>query len=165
MERLGKKRLRWGCWKPAKMERYLRNREAWGQPLGKPGSRARWVSSIVMAAEAYVVASVVGALTILVVTGDFETIAAGLLAPLFLLPSIFLFVAFAQATPTRRWKHYGYSLPVAGILAYLLVFLAMDLRGIISEGRGLPAIMLFTFGVPALVAYLLLIRVDRRIAG
>ena len=132
--------------------------------MDRTGSSSRWVMAIVMAAEVYIVASVVAAMTILAVTRDFETIAAGLLAPLFLLPSIFLFAGFAQVTATRRWKHVGYLVPVVGILAYLLVLLAMDLSGLNLEGSGLPAIMLFTFGVPALVAYLLLLRMDRRIA-
>jgi hypothetical protein len=62
------------------------------------------------------------------------------------------------------WKHVGYLVPALGILGYLLRFVALDVAGHMSEGSGLPAIVAFTFGVPALVAYLFLSGMSQRIA-
>lgn len=118
-----------------------------------------------MAVAAYAVASAGAVLAILLVTRGLETVAAGLLAPVFLLPSIILFVGLAGLALARGWKHVGYLVPALGMMGYLLMLVARDVAGQISEGSGLPAIMAVTFGVAALVAYLLLWGMSQRIAS
>ena len=109
---------------------------------------------------AYAIASVIAATTILLATGAFETIGAGLLAPLFLVPSILLYVLLARHVRGSIWKHVGYVAPAMGIAACLLICLALDLSGYVNEGSGIPLLMLVTFGVPALFTYLFLLRID-----
>jgi hypothetical protein len=40
----------------------------------------------------------------------------------------------------------------------------MDVAGLVREGSGLPALPAFVFGVSALVTYVLLLIVDRKLA-
>jgi len=122
------------------------------------------VYSIASALGAYVVASVAGALTIVAVTRDLETIGAGLLVPLLLTPSILLYVLLAQLAGRRVWRHLGYLLPAAGIMICFLVGVAMDVAGLSREGSGLPALAACTFGASAMVTYVLLLTMDCRFA-
>jgi hypothetical protein len=110
-----------------------------------------------MALVAYAAATVLAGLTILLVTGVPETIPAGLLAPVFLLPSITLFAVLARLAPARSWKHVGYWVPASGVLGYALVLVVMDLGGYIGEGSSLPTSMAVTFGIPALATYVMLL--------
>ena len=132
--------------------------------MGNPGFAGPRVNSIAIVLGAYVAASVAGALAIVAGTRDLETIGAGLLVPLLLVPSILLYVALSRLTPRRGWRHFGYLLPAAGILTYFLVGVAMDLAGLVREGSGLAALAAFTFGVSALVTYVLLLTVDGQFA-
>jgi hypothetical protein len=110
---------------------------------------------------AYAVASTIAVLAILLVTANPETVAVALLVSLFLLPSIVLFVVLGEVAPAPSWKHAGYLVPAIGILTYLLVFVALDLAGQCAEGSGLPAVLAVTFGAPAVVTYLALLRMSR----
>ena len=130
----------------------------------KANTRSQCVQSFIVLLKVYACSSIVAVLTILAITNDWETTAAASLAPVFLLPSMVLFIIFGQVSPTRMWKHLGYLMPALGILSYCMIGVIMDLLGQMTEGSGLPIIMAFTFGVPALTTYLLLLRMNRRVA-
>ena len=68
----------------------------------------------------YLIGTIAGAILIFVFTLDFETIPAGALAPVCLLPSIILYVFFETRHPDKWYKYVGFFVPFGIIFFYFL---------------------------------------------
>jgi hypothetical protein len=134
-----------------------------GSPVGPMYSDNRWGQALTMAVAAYALANVLAGLTIFSFGGVLETIPAGLLAAQLLVPSILLYVMLDRFAPPRSWKHFGYWIPALALLGYCLVGVVVDALGYMKEGSGLPMVAAITFGVPAIVTYVLLVGMSRRL--
>jgi hypothetical protein len=119
-------------------------------------------SAIRQLTTAYAIASAAGALSLLAVTGQLETIALGLLIPLFALPSLILFIGLERFRPNRRWRHGGFWGPASGFLIYLLIGVAIDWAGYMNEGSGLPAVVAITFAAATAASYLYLVGTSKK---
>lgn len=120
-----------------------------------------WLRDAATVVAVYFFANIVAGAVIFLLTGEAETIAAGMLAPLLLVPSILFYVVLGRCKPSQPWKHVGYLAPVSLMLGYLVIMLAVDVSGNLAEGNGLPAIALTTIGSTAVLSYLLLLALDR----
>lgn len=122
-----------------------------------------WGTSFQVMLAACAIAAATAGLSILLVTRDFETIPAGLLFSLFLLPSIILFVVLERRASNPVWKHVGYLIPVSVVLLYALsIFVSTIGKRVTEGGAMLAAIMAVSFGASAFVTYLYLLRPARQ---
>jgi hypothetical protein len=117
------------------------------------GRWRRWPRPLAGLMGAYVLATASGGLAILAVLHDLETFGVGFLVPVWVLPSVALYLLLEAFRPTRPWKALGYAVPAFGILAFLGVGMFEDWVCHSKEGSGLPLILALTYAPAAAVGY------------
>lgn len=91
----------------------------------------RVTNSILRILPSLCVAFLVGPIAILVVTFDLETIAAGFLIPLFLLPSLFLYTIFVEMDRFKKYAQLAYWIPAVAFLLHCI--LGWQLGGVAAD--------------------------------
>jgi hypothetical protein len=108
--------------------------------MGKGRLIVSTVHSIVFA---YAVATCVAAAAIVVWTQDAETIGAGLLVPMMLIPAITGYAVFSGSSRLRQWRHVAYLALGLPMPLYLLSIVLFPSQGASSDGAEQWALAFF----------------------
>ena len=85
-------------------------------------------------ALSYAMATIGCVVGMLIWTANWETIGAGLLVPLFLMPSLSAYLLLEVWRPGRRYRHLGFLLPAVGFEGFMLQVVWTDAPGPVSDG-------------------------------
>ncbi len=83
--------------------------------------------------KTYLIVTFFSSLSMVILTLDFETIGVGLLAPIFIIPSIFLYILFNYLKPNKNIKDILFFIPVIILIIYLITLYLLDLLDIVSS--------------------------------
>ncbi len=117
----------------------------------------RWAALGWQLLAGYTVTTLVAVASILLLTLDYETVGLGLLLPLFLAPSLILFVA-SKALCRKGWvKHAAYLAPASAFLLFLVGCYVLARLWDVTDASGpLARLLALTFTPTAVVTYLFL---------
>ena len=83
-----------------------------------------------------------GAVCVLLLTRDLETMAMGAIAGALLIPSVLLYGGLHHLAPARWFKHAAYWLPALALVVFFLSITWLDSMNEVSDGSGMMAQLL-----------------------
>ena len=110
-----------------------------------------WRNAVTTILIGALAAEVAGAIAVLVVTRDLETVGLGLLVPLLLMPSVVLYVLARNVDSLIKWAGWFYWVP-ASVLAIAFVYVWL----VGSESSGMAGLVMAVLVVASFVGYVIL---------